>query len=505
MSIPEKSRTLLIIGFGAILILMAALVGLAVNQLESVERYERNFEGPSHKKIMLTLLMRNAVQKQSFSLAVVQTLDYVFDRNKEQQRFNGYAREYIAARDEFLSLNLNKAERDLFGEVQEEVRRISGLTESAMRAAVERPKGVDVAAMADRVFMNHRSLLRALDRVVTLEEEQGLKQRKLTRDENRRVKALLISLGAGVFLISAVIAFLVTRHENDMVRALLSEISDRQAAERKLQDLNETLEHRVKERTGELSRMVLRLDIARKDAEEANNAKSEFLASMSHELRTPLNAIMGFSSFMTDGAFGRISYEKLTEYAGNIHQSGSHLLDLVNDVLDLSAIESGKLELERKPLDLPGLVEEIMPLVLPDAIDKKIKLTNMIIGTLPRMYADRRRIKQVILNLLSNAVKFTPEGGAVTLNVDDDGGEAVIFSVTDTGIGMTAAEIVTALSKFEQVGNVFNRKYEGSGLGLPLAVELVRAHGGVLNIESEPGIGTTVTFRIPVTAEGAVA
>ncbi|HEC90111.1 MAG TPA: hypothetical protein ENI55_00440 [Alphaproteobacteria bacterium] len=504
MSIPEKSRTLLIIGFAAILVLMATLVGLAVKQLGAVERYQRNFEDVSHKKMMLAFIMRDAVQKRSFSIATAQLLDNFFERDEEQQRFNGYAREFIAARDEFFALNLDKAERKLLDTVQNKVRSAVVLTDKTMQAVVERPQGVNVAAMANQVYMNNRSLLRMLGQVVSLEEKQGLKQRKLTLDENRKVKILLISLGGGVFLISVIIAVLVIRHENNMVRALLNEISDRQAAERKLHDLNETLERRVKERTRELSAMVQKLDIERRNAEAANNAKSEFLASMSHELRTPLNAIMGFSSSLASGAFGDISDEKLTEYAGNIYQSGSHLLDLVNDVLDLSAIEAGKLDLEFEPLDLADLAEEIMPMTLPGATAKKINLSNMITGKLPLIYADRRRIKQILVNLLANAVKFTPEGGAVTLSAEaggeDSGGKTVTISVADTGIGMTAAEIVTALSQFEQVENVFNRKYEGSGLGLPLAVEFIRAHGGVMNIESEPGIGTTVTFHIPAVA-----
>jgi two-component system, cell cycle sensor histidine kinase PleC len=230
-------------------------------------------------------------------------------------------------------------------------------------------------------------------------------------------------------------------------------------------------------------------------AEAANQMKSEFLANMSHELRTPLNAILGFSDVLERGYHGEMS-AKQQEYIHDIRASGEHLLRLINDILDMSKIETGKLELHEDNVPLSELIQSCLPLVRERARDSSVALHADVPAVLPVVRADERRLKQVVLNLLSNAVKFTPRGGEVRLSVRrHDGGLDLV--IADTGIGMTAAEIELALQPFRQVDNVFSRRYEGTGLGLPLAKELARLHGGELLIDSTSGVGTTVIMRLP--------
>ncbi len=228
-------------------------------------------------------------------------------------------------------------------------------------------------------------------------------------------------------------------------------------------------------------------------ASVANRAKSELLANMSHELRTPLNAIIGFSGFIKSEAFGPVGCDKYREYIDDIMNSGEHLLELVNEILDVSAIEAGKLELHEEELDLGALVDSSMRLIGPRANSGRIRLSSNISEGLPTLRADQRRMKQILLNLLSNAVKFTPSGGSVSLSVDTDGKGGHVFTITDTGIGMSPAGIAKALTPFGQVDSSLTRKHEGTGLGLPLTRGLVTLHGGALDIVSQEGDGTTVT------------
>jgi len=236
---------------------------------------------------------------------------------------------------------------------------------------------------------------------------------------------------------------------------------------------------------------------ARQAAEVANKAKTEFMANMSHELRTPLNAIIGFSQSMMDRLFGPLGHRRYEEYTEFIHHSGAHLLELINDILDVSAIEAGQMVLNEEEVDIHEICQTAVRMQAPRAQAGRVALTALTQPTLPPVLVDKRRTKQILLNLLSNAVKFTEPGGVVSCDavVDEQGG--LVVTVMDTGIGMDEAGVEKALSAFGQVDSSLARKHEGTGLGLPLTQGLVDLHGGTMSLSSRPGQGTTVAVRFP--------
>jgi len=234
-----------------------------------------------------------------------------------------------------------------------------------------------------------------------------------------------------------------------------------------------------------------------KDAAEfANRTKTEFLANMSHELRTPLNAILGFSEMIGRGMFGPVA-AKYVEYAQDIHRSGELLLALVNDVLDLAKLEAGKLELRESDTCLQVLVAECLTLVRSRAEEGGVHVRAELPPDLPLLRADSRAVKQLLLNFLSNAVKFTPAGGQVTVGASWHANRGLSIAVGDTGIGMSEAEIVVALSPFGQVDSKLARKHQGTGLGLPICKSLMELHGGDLTVTSRPHEGTILTAHFP--------
>jgi len=295
-------------------------------------------------------------------------------------------------------------------------------------------------------------------RIEKLERENRILRKKLARSEENRA------------------TMEESKDKYDMLyQSVIRELDDQK---RLLSEKNRTLEHLYEA------------------LEAASRHKSEFLANMSHELRTPLNAIIGFSEVLLERMFGEVN-AKQVEYLEDILSSGRHLLSLINEILDLSKVEAGRMELEIAVFDLPQALERALTLVRERATRRGLTLDLSLDERLGTFVGDERKIRQVVLNLLSNAVKFTPEGGRVGVAATLANG-AVQIAVTDTGIGIAPEDQEAIFEEFRQVGGDYSQKREGTGLGLTLAKKFVELHGGTIWVKSEVGRGSTFTFTLPV-------
>ncbi len=294
----------------------------------------------------------------------------------------------------------------------------------------------------------------------------------------------------------------------ELVQAYNEQYQLRTAAQERLRRLNRGLENRVAERTEEIE--LAKLDLERRVeertaemrkaivlAENASRAKSEFLAHMSHELRTPLNAIMGFSQIWENETFGEIGHPKYKEYAGDINVASQHLLALITDILDVSKVEAGEMELDEGTVDVRDLIDSCQTLVRDTVARKGLKLTAEFDPDPGQISADVRLLRQAVLNLLSNAVKFTDDGGAVNIRAAKTAAGAVEISISDNGCGIHKDHIDKVLEPFGQAVSRPDISNEGTGLGLPLAKRFTELHGGTLSLESELGKGTKVTITLP--------
>jgi two-component system cell cycle sensor histidine kinase PleC len=278
------------------------------------------------------------------------------------------------------------------------------------------------------------------------------------------------------------------------ITAIKRQEAERQRAADSLRAMVEKLEASQEK----LSLLARKYEIAMTRAEAANQAKSEFLANMSHELRTPLNAINGFSEIMTAEMFGPLGDPRYKGYSADILKSGQHLLSLINDILDMAKIESGKMTLYYEAVSVHDICEDAARLMRGRVEEAGLTLTLDAPDTLPEMQADHRGLKQVMLNLISNAVKFTPEGGNIRVEAHQTDTGLIQIAVTDTGIGIAAEDVTRLARPFEQVEGQHSKTTQGTGLGLALTKSLIELHGGEMRIDSEPGQGTTVAFTLPL-------
>jgi signal transduction histidine kinase len=295
-------------------------------------------------------------------------------------------------------------------------------------------------------------------------------------------------LALAVALVTVVIAAL----------ALVSAAVDHHLAKRAIHEARRLRLHvaALESTKASLEATTAQLHDALAAAEASNQAKTQFLATMSHELRTPLNAIIGFADIMREQLYGPLGDARYAGYAKDISDSGLHLLDLISDVLDFSKIDAGRFELSDDIVDLRDCIAGVLHMVAGIASEAEVRLVNDLPASLPMVRADDRRLRQILLNLVSNAVKFTPRNGEVRVTASL-GAAGIRVTVADTGIGIAPADIPRALEQFGQIDSSLARKYDGTGLGLPLAKRLIELHGGGLEIASIPGQGTRVTVVIP--------
>jgi signal transduction histidine kinase len=338
-------------------------------------------------------------------------------------------------------------------------------------------------------------LERLTNELVNKAEADMLARVDESQQDYRRSQLLVIGIALGSLLLALGLGYSISWSLIRPVQAMderFSQISAGNFAGR-LEVANRdelgTLAENLNHMSTELGRLYRQL-------ETANRHKSEFLANMSHELRTPLNAVIGFSEVLQERMFGELN-EKQADYVNDIHSSGRHLLALINDILDLSKIEAGRMELEPSEFHLPAMLETALTLVRERAQRHGIALSLEAAPDVGTVRGDERKLKQVTLNLLSNAVKFTPEGGSVRLGARSNGAAVEVW-VTDTGVGIAPQDQALVFEEFRQVGADSARKAEGTGLGLSLAKKFIELHGGTLRLDSAPGRGSTFTFTLPV-------
>jgi signal transduction histidine kinase len=486
--IPASIETKLMVGFLAIAALLVAIGAASLVALSGVNERSADLVKLQRKIAAYRQIQHNTtLQLYSVASAMQVPDDRTFEATLRQLSQFGYDldRLQFVARDEMDLLARVRADYEVFiGVVTEVIELVrAGKVVDGRKLQVER-----AGPLADRLERLTNELVNKAEAEMLAYIDQG-------EADYRRARKVIVAVAVVSVLLALALGYSISWSVIGPVRAM-----DVRFGEMATGDFTRHVTVRNRDELGtvaaNLNRMNDEVGRLTRELASANRHKSEFLTNMSHELRTPLNAVIGFSDVLEQGMAGSLT-DKQREFVRDIRESGKHLLALINDILDLAKVESGRMELERSEYLLPDSLRAALSLVRERAARHGITLALEMSDDVGLVFADERKVRQVVLNLLSNAVKFTPDGGRVTLAASHEG-DSVKVSVIDTGIGIAPEDQAAVFEEFRQVGSDSARKHEGTGLGLALAKRFVELHGGSLHLESAVGSGSTFSFTLPL-------
>jgi signal transduction histidine kinase len=501
--IPASVHTKLLCSYLLVTALFIALGAISFQAVSRISRQSRQLDA-AHERADLSRQMERAfaLQMHFTTMALIRRDEAIIaDILRQNNRFNS---------------GLAQIEQAAPAEEQKLVRQIRSVQDVAMTAVGDianllRDDRLDEARKLQfsNVYPLYLQIEKLVADVVKIEQDRMAILRSSVESIHKRMLLLVLGFIAASIVIALSLGFLISWSFILPVKAAQSFLGG--VAEGKFdatisvdnQDEFGDLARRMNDMSRDLKRLyeqqsktASELSVLNEELTNASQAKSEFLANMSHELRTPLNAIIGFSEVLSERMFGELN-EKQAEYVDDVLSSGRHLLSLINDILDLSKIEAGRMDLDAKKFDFPAALENALILIRERATRHGIKLERLIDDQLGEFVGDERKIKQIMLNLLSNAVKFTPEGGKISLKATAED-SSVMVSVQDTGIGIAPEDQEAIFEEFRQVGTDYEKKREGTGLGLTLTKKFVDLHGGKIWVESELGKGSTFSVTFPI-------
>jgi signal transduction histidine kinase len=484
--IHASLHTKLLVAFLAMVALLVAAGGIGVGALADVNRRAEDMVNIQRKIAAYRQLNHDTIgQLYSVSSALLKSDERSLDATLRQLNQFGYDLDRL----QFVA----KDEMELLGRVRQDYEEFIQVVTQVIDHIRQGKPGEGHRIQLTRATPLADRLERLTNELVNKAEADMVASIEASHEAYLTSRRAVIAFAATSILLALVLGFAISSSVVNPIQQM--EVRMREIA---AGDFSKLVEVSNRDELGvlaaDLNRMSDDLGQAHGELEAASQHKSEFLANMSHELRTPLNAIIGFSEVLKDGLFGELT-PKQAEYIRDIHASGHHLLSLINDILDLSKVEAGRMDLSVAKFDLPTTIDNALAFVRERASRHSVALNLQVDGRLNSFAGDERRVKQILLNLLSNAVKFTPDGGQISVAaVPTD--EGVQISVSDTGIGISKENQLLLFQAFQQVRSEDGAKREGTGLGLALAKRLTEMHGGRIWIDSEPGKGSTFTFTL---------
>ena len=462
MEAPSRIKTIIIIGFGLILAILALLAGVWLSHVKAGSEHLTKLVN-EQRKSELIFTMRNAAHERALALYRMAILTDPFERDDEYLYFRAMAEEFIKARDARIKMGMSKEEQRAWEVALPLIRQGSQNQSDAVELIHDNQIAKANEAFLKRVIPTQNKVMAHLTNMLEVQKQQLAAEIADEARQNKAVFILVAVLGSGALIIGGGIAFFVIRTTTRSERDLIA---------------------------------------ARVLAQEANQHKSSFLANMSHELRTPLNAIIGYAEMLQEEA-EELGEQAFVDDLGKIHGAGHHLLGLINDVLDLSKIEAGKMEVFPERFQLPALVEEVSHTIQPLLVKNQNELRLTVGEISNEVDTDHTKLRQILFNLLSNASKFT-HNGEISLDVSEykQGGRSwVKFIVSDTGIGMTEEQIQKLFAPFVQADTSTTRNYGGTGLGLTISKRFCNMMGGDISVQSEPGVGSSFLIDLPACYE----